>query len=114
MVKNGSKIRSDVLLVDSGSGILHRHHDAAGLVPLRSHPQHACAAVHGCHRVEGIHDQIQDHLLQLDAIRRHRRELLQLGPDRNPAIVQFAANQRQHLAHDIVDVDGEPFPGRSS
>ena len=70
-----------------------------------AHDQHA-AAVRGEHRLLGVDDQIEQHLLELMRIGEHLR---QAGGERvddgDVAEALLVRAQRQRLAHDLIDVD---------
>ena len=66
--------------------------------------QQALAGRRPAHRIARVHDQVQDHLLQLHAVpgdQRHR--LAQPGADDDAAMLQVGAHQLEHLADDVVD-----------
>ena len=50
------------------------------------------------HRVDGVRDQIEQHLLQLDPIPSYRRQLpIRLSLDEYPVLLQVAARQSQAI-----------------
>ena len=58
----------------------------------------------GGHRICGIEDEIQEHLLELHAISRHQRELPGKGArDRHPPADQVGVGEVQHFGGDLVE-----------
>jgi hypothetical protein len=58
------------------------------------------------HRLDCVHDEIQEHLLQLDAIAARRRESwVEIRLDENVVPPQLAARELQHLANGLRSRD---------
>ena len=58
------------------------------------------------HRLAGIQDQIQEHLLQFHSITLYRgNELIDAGTDLHVALFNGPAHQRQHVAQKIIHPD---------
>src|SRR5579864_1094657 len=59
--------------------------------PFRSDLQLPWTIVHGAHGVRGVLEQIQDHLLKLDAVTCHHREVVcEFRPENHPVSLKFA------------------------
>src|SRR6202049_4446118 len=57
---------------------------------FRSDMQLSWTIVHGAHGVRGVLEQIQDHLLKLDPVPGHRREIVcEFRPENHPVSLQF-------------------------
>jgi hypothetical protein len=62
------------------------------------------------HGVDGIHDEVQDHLLHLDPVAFHNRKLLvKFSSKLNSILPQTDAHDRQDCADEMVDVDRALF-----
>jgi hypothetical protein len=59
---------ANIFRIDPRSGILHTYQHTDGSVSLGSNPQHPRSTRDGGHGFDRIHDQVQNHLLQLDSI----------------------------------------------
>jgi hypothetical protein len=74
-------------------------------VRLRPEPQQALAVHHGAHGVGRVGDQIHHDLPQLNHVGGNRRKPVgQVHIDRHAVIFQVAAQQREHLADQRIDV----------
>jgi hypothetical protein len=62
----------DILRADSRPRVRHRYDYAAAVVDFGPHAQDP-RAVLGRHRIDGVRDQVQKHLLQLDSISSYLR-----------------------------------------
>ena len=61
---------------------------------------------HAAHRFDRIHDQIKDHLLQLDPVSLDERYVIvELRPDRHAVVRCFSSSQPNHLANRLIDVE---------
>src|SRR6266850_26872 len=60
--------------IDPDAGILHGHQHLITLVRLRTNHQLARPVRDGRHRLDRIHDEVDEHLLQLDPITEHRSQ----------------------------------------
>ena len=72
-------------------------------------------ATHGgrnlAHRVAGVEQQVDEHLLQLDAVGRDaRRRSRQLGTQGDALALELAVQQGQRFGHDLVQVDALERP----
>ena len=106
VVKNGSKIFGCTSSGMPGpSSLISRTTDSLlGVVP-RADDQHA-AAVRRQHRLLGVDDQIEQHLLHLVAVGEHLRQAGgQRVDDGDVRDALLVGAQRQRLAHDLIDVD---------
>src|SRR6185369_17971090 len=85
---------------DIGDGNLH----AAGVGSVRMQ-SYFPAGADVCHRVGPVHDQIEQDLLQLDAVALDRRQVRsQIENHVDVAIEQIAADDAEDVEHDIVHV----------
>ena len=58
------------------------------------------------HRVDGVHDQVQEHLLQLDPISSYLRQLpVRLGLDEYPVLLQIATSQGERFLDELIEVE---------
>ena len=61
-----------------------------------------------CYRDQGfnaVHNQVQQYLLQLNAISQHKRELgCQLAVNQDSMFIQLAASQDEHVLNYFIDV----------
>src|SRR3954469_4403110 len=80
----------EVLRADSCPAIRNRYHDAVAFVWLRFDAEHPWIFLGG-HRVNGIGDQVDEHLLQLTSISSHVRQVRSyLGLDQYSVLLQIA------------------------
>ncbi|MNT69272.1 hypothetical protein D3C72_2075800 [compost metagenome] len=83
---------------------------AAAAFAIGKDPHRLVAAVFLGHGVDGILDQIDDHLFQLDAVRHHLRQAFrQIGGDDHLARGQLVLGQVQRAAQRVVDVQRRHF-----
>jgi hypothetical protein len=76
--------------VHSGSGILNRDDHKIRLCPCGADQQMAGAPVTRAYCFDGVDDQIQDHLLQLDSIAIDRRQIVRKSSlDQNAVLRRF-------------------------
>ena len=60
---------------------------------------------HAAHRLDAVHHQIQQHLLELDAVAEYARQVFgEFGADFNTALSQFATCEREHVANHIPEL----------
>jgi hypothetical protein len=72
----------------------------------RGHHQLPRAFRNPSHRIDAIHDQIQQNLLQLNSVAQHRSIASgQVGLERNALAAQLAGGERQHFSYDVVDIE---------
>ena len=66
-----------------------------------------------CHGLDAVHDQVQQHLLQLNLVAQHGlRAGGQIGVQHDAVLLQFAAGERQHFLDGVADVElGQLRPG---
>ena len=80
---------------------------AVGIVP-RPQDQGA-AAVRVEHGLLGVHDQVEENLLDLVRIGEHRRQARgQRFENRDVGDALFVGAQGERLAHDLIEIDGRP------
>ena len=103
VVKNALKSCFEFFRIDADTGILDRHEHLVGIVELRSDEEFARASGDSGHGLGAVDDEIDDHLLQLDAIALHRRQLRRkLQPHRRMVGDHFALHEGDHIADDLV------------
>ena len=71
VVKKGSKDSIPVFCINARARIFHRDQQAIGLPVLGLDAQRSRLLGCGTHRLDGICNQVQDHLLQLYAVGKH-------------------------------------------
>ena len=87
------------LAVEARAGIPHGHADTIAVLSFGSNQQLPRAIVHANHCVRGIAKQVQDDLLELNAIPRHGREIVgELRLNDHSVSLKVARGQRQDLA----------------
>lgn len=105
VVKKALKSCVALLRVDANARVLDRDKHLATVVQLRPDQQLAPLAGDRRHCLHAVDEQLDDHLLQLDAITEHggqpRRQFQAQG---HPMAEHLAPHQRDHLADDVVDV----------
>ena len=106
VVKNGSKIFGCTSSGTPGPVVVDFEDDRVAIEVVPGADDERAAAVGGEHRLLGVDDQVQQHLLNLVRIGKHLR---QPGgerlDDRDVADALLVGAQRQRLAHDLVEVD---------
>jgi len=60
-----------IIGVDAGAEVSNRNDYLIGFVQMRSDQKLPWRVGYGCHGLDSVHDQIDDHLLQLDPIATH-------------------------------------------
>src|SRR5215472_15989384 len=101
----GVKQLAHVLGGDAHAGIPHIHAHTIDVLAFGYDHQLPRAIVHVNHRVGGVAQQVQDHLLQLDSVAGDGREVLgELGLKDHPVSLEVAQRQRYDLARDLVEV----------
>ncbi len=100
----------DVARVHACPGVRNRYSYVAILMQRGFYRQDARPA-HAGHRIDGVGDQVDKHLLQLNSIAGYLWHLLvQLGFDLYPVLVQILPHQGERFPDEIVDVHRGPFP----
>src|SRR6266478_7776455 len=100
----------ELLRADSCSGVRHRYDYAPAVADLGPHAQDP-RPILGRHRIDGVRDQVQKHLLQLDSISSYLRGLcIRLDLDRYPVPLQIAAGQGEGFPDEFVDIERSSFP----
>src|SRR5580698_5615723 len=98
--------------VESRSRILHAHAEFVALDLSRADKKHALSRVHLAHRLDGVDDQVEYHLLQLYPVALNRRQSIdQLQRDIDTMLVRFSAHERDQLANRRVDIQAVPALG---
>src|SRR6185503_5039599 len=99
----GVKEAVKTLLVKSGARILDGDEYFVRCMFSRSNEQFSRRIAYAFHRFDGVHDQVQGHLLQLDAISLNERQAaIQLGLYDNTVLHDFAARQGKNLKDSFV------------
>ena len=85
--------------------IHHRNPHAAGFGFPGADQQISRSLADAAHCLDGVDDEVQDHLLQLDAIAVNERQTVrELRPHRNAVLHRFAAGELNHFADRRVEV----------
>ena len=95
----------DALRIEPAAGIAHLNQDDVRAVVPRHDRQEARAVADGAHGLDRIHDQVEEHLLQLDPVARHARQRpVELRPPRDAVAARLVLRQREHFQELLVDV----------
>ena len=90
--------------INSRSSIFDRHMYHASLVSFGSHLQHAL--LNRMHRLDGINDQVQNHLLQLDLVADYGgKPLIEFSLKVHAVLPQIDPHNIQNRQNKIIDVD---------
>src|SRR3984893_3587261 len=101
---------SDVARVHAWPGVRNRYRYVAVVMHRGFYRQDARPA-HAGHRIDGVGDQVDKHLLQLNSIARYLRYLfIQLGFDLYPVLLQILPHQGERFPDEIVEVHRGSFP----
>src|SRR5204862_7521561 len=101
--EEGLKDAADCFLIKSRARILNRDQDARLSVLFGLHTQDASVVRHRTHCVNRIGDEIEDHLLQLNPISQHLRQLArERSLDRYSITLSFTLGERQQLPNDRI------------
>src|SRR5262245_14374484 len=101
----------EILRGDSSSGVRHRYDNAAAVVDLGFHAQDP-RFILGRHRIDGVRDQVEEHLSQLDSISYYlRQQFIRLGSDQYPVLLQVDARQGKGFPDEVVNVERSSRPG---
>src|SRR6266702_1467716 len=96
----------DGLTAQSRAGIPDPDEQAARCILLRRDEQLSRSLGDAAHRFDGVHDQVEDHLLQLDSISLNRRQCIrELRPHRHVVLQRFAVRQSNDLEDRFVDLE---------
>jgi len=94
-----------VLRVDADAGIAHGHPDTIAVLVFGSDQQPPRPILNGSHRIRGVADQVQDDLLELNAIPGDRWEALgKLQLQQYAISLKLAQQERGHLSRSPVQV----------
>src|ERR1700730_1549349 len=100
----------DPFRIDTRPRVFHRDHYAIRFARFRFHPQNAWALRYGAHGIDRVRNQIQEDLLQLDAIAQDlKRFCFKFGLERNLLVLQLALHKREDLLDQLVQVDRSSF-----
>jgi hypothetical protein len=95
-----------VLGANTRSGVPDQHLDGPGLRRARGHRDVPFSRRRRDHRIHRVHDQVEQHLLQLDRIAcRRGQHGRQIDFDASPAADQFAVEQSDRRIDETVDID---------
>src|ERR1700677_4215473 len=87
----GIEERLCALRFEAHARVLYTQADVILAFPLGPDDQPARPILDTAHRVRGVQAEVQDHLLKLDAIARHRRQsLIQVGMQNDLSPLEFA------------------------
>jgi hypothetical protein len=99
-----------VLDGDPDTAILHCYQHLVRFVLMRSDHQFARPIRDRLHRFDAVHDQVDDHLLQLDRIAEdHGQSVRELHPQRHSVTDQLTPHQRDDLCNEVIDVERPLF-----
>ena len=94
-----------VARIDPDAGVVHSHGDVLTVGRVRSDHQFRRPVLDARHGLDTVPHQIQDDLLELDPVTENGRASRgQLHGQRDPAMAQLRAHERQHVADDVIDV----------
>src|SRR3989454_7840829 len=103
--EEGAEQPVDGVRVDPDARVLHGRQNLIAAVRPRANHQLRRPVPDGRHRLDTIHHEVDEHLLELDSITEdgaQRRR--QVHPQRHPMAEHRGAHQRDHVADDVVDV----------
>ena len=101
------------LRVQPRAGIPHGDEHAVRGVSPGADPQFPRPLVDAAHGFDRIEDQVEDHLLQLDAIAFDERQVRrELGLQRDAMLQHFAAGQGDDVEDGLIDVEPSLARGR--
>ena len=104
VVNSGLEDLTEVGGINSNPGILDRHLYTIVPVQFGFYGQHT--RLYRPHGIDGIHDQIQNDLLQLDLIAKHRRNsIVEFRFKIDPMFPQIDVDQLQNCPDQFVDID---------
>lgn len=96
--------------VKTNTGIRHANDDVASVVGLRPDRQDPRPITDCTHRVDAVHDEVKNDLLQLDSIGHDRRKVwMQIRLDGNAMLLQLMTGKRQHFRDCAVDIHLHPL-----
>src|ERR1700704_1722885 len=100
----------DVARVHARPGVRNRYRYVAVVMHRGFYRQDARPA-HAGHRIDGVGDQVDKHLLQLNSVACYLRHLfIQLGFDLYPVLHQILPHQGKRFPDEIVEVHRGSFP----
>ena len=102
VVKNGSNTCARLVGVDAGAGV--GHDEVCTRWPRTTTRDRERAAV--LHRLEGVHDQVEDHLLELLGIADEHAVVRQLALDPDPAGRGRSLLEVEHVVDQLAEVHG--------
>jgi hypothetical protein len=93
-------------LFDARPAVFHDNLDGAGRRRARGDRDLPLWDRRRSHRIHRVHDQVKQHLLQLDGIPGHRGQVVrQIGIDHDPAANHLAAKQGSRRIDQFVDIE---------
>src|SRR3984957_11417879 len=70
----------------------------------------ASLVLHASHRIDPVHYQVQQYLLELDAVAGYARQVFGQSCSHFDAVLgQFAVRKSEHLANHITELEGNLF-----
>jgi hypothetical protein len=88
------------------SGIAHRYEDATRVVLLGADRQLSCPLLNRAHCFDSVQDQVQDNLLQLNAIHLNIGQPLgEAGLERDSIVDDCVLRQRNHIIDRLIKIN---------
>ena len=107
-----------VFRFDAAAQILHcdPHRRLAGrFVALAGNRQDAPLVFQASHRLDAVHHQVQQHLLELDAVAGYARQVFGQSCSHFDAVLgEFAMGKSEHVGNDITELERSLFRQRAS
>ena len=99
--------RGEPVAGDAAAAVRDRDPNPPVAIPLRPHEQPALGGRHRRHRVAAVHQEVEDHLLELDAVAAYGREIgRELRAHGHAVVREVASHDLQDLPHQLGDVEG--------
>src|SRR6185503_8389335 len=100
--------------MDSCSGVCDRNSHALVFVRLASHAEDPRLLL-CCHGVDRIHDEVDQHLLELNPVSSDWRQLpVRLAPEDYAIPLDFTVHECSGFLDQLIDIERGPFPHVSS
>jgi len=94
----------NVLRRQSDASVAHGHAHAIAVLAGGSDQQLSRAAVDVGHRIGGVAEQIENHLLELGSVAGHERKIVELGLNDDAMSLQVIRRQLDDLTHSRVQI----------
>jgi len=111
----GVKESLRIVWTEAHAGILNGQAHTIAVVVFGPDQELPRTILDGAHRFRGVQEQVQHHLLQLDAVTGNRGQMAgQIRRYRNPASVDFVSREQEDLANDLINIQQLPLGRRSA